>query len=415
MLPSRHIIVSLSLGTMLSTPVLSAENMAKLGPPLGGYKMLTDNGRAEIPFTIFNGDIHFRAEINGHDVYMLLDDGYMWDQLLFWGSPKVDSLEFAYDGEIGVGGGEQSDNALMSRTASGITVTLPGVEFSDQSAVITPYSSGNSSMWSGSVGQFSASFFKHFIVDINFDKKILTLIEPDKFEYTGHGTEIPWQPSEFGIWAIPASMSLADGRQIDIDLAMDLGYNTQLEIKTYGENKIPVPQQALPEPLGTNILGVTTVGYLGRLPQIEIGGYKIKEVVVDYVSGEPGRKKTYEVMIGLGLLSRFNLIFDFYGQRMLIEPNNSFDELYEYNMSGLRLRKGHNNYYTVHQVHDNSPASEAGLKQGDKITKINAKAATEYDRPELRSLFRQAGKTVTLYLIQNGKEKQVSLVLRRLI
>jgi len=353
------VVLSMLLGIMLISPVLSESSEPKLGPPPGNYRMLSDNGKAEIPFDIFRGDIHFRAEINGHEVYMLLDDGYMWDQLLFWGSPEVDSLEFEYDGEIGVGGGSENEKSLMSKTASGITVTLPGVEFSDQTAVITPYSSGNSSMWSGSVGQFSASFFKHFIVDINFDKKIITLIEPGRFEYSGQGAEISWKPSEFGTWSIPAMMNLSDGRKINIDLAMDLGYNDQMEVKTFGENKIQPPQQALPEVIGMNILGIATTGFVARMPQIEIGRYKIDEAIVDYISGEAGERKTYECMIGLGLLSRFNLIFDFYSQRMFIEPNDSFADSFEYNMTGLVLRKGQNEYYTVRRVHDDSPASEA--------------------------------------------------------
>ncbi len=413
---NRTIFLSMIIGIILVAPVLSEDTESKLGPPPGKYKMLTDNGRAEIPFTIFGGDIHFRAEINGREVYMLLDDGYMWDQLLFWGSPEVDSLGFDYDGEIGIGGGNEDENLLKSKTASGITVTLPDVEFSQQIAIITPYSSGNSSMWSGSVGQFSASFFKHFIVDINFDKKIITLIKPDKFEYSGSGVSIPWTPSEFGTWKIPGTLNLADGRKVSLDIAMDLGYNTQLEIKTFGETKIPVPEKSLPEALGMNILGQVTTGYVGRLPQIKIGGYEINEVIADYVSGEPSEEKTYEVMIGLGLLSRFNLIFDFYGQKMLIEPNKSFGDPFEYDMSGLVMRKGKNDYYTVRQVHENSPASEADIKIGDKIYKINGKPASEFDHSKLDSLFLLEGKTISLHLLMDGgEEKELSIVLRRLI
>ncbi len=415
LLISRVIILSILLGILLSSPALFADDQPEPGPPPGKYKMLTDNGRAEIPFTIFRGDIHFSAEINGRKVHMLLDDGYMWDQLLFWGSPEVDSLGFQYDGEINVGGGDVDENTLLSKTASGITVTLPGVEFSEQTAIITPYSSGNSVMWSGSVGQFSASFFKHFIVDINFDKMILTLIERDKFEYSGKEAEVFWKQSEFGIWIIPAKMSLADGREISLDFAMDLGYNSQLEVKTYGENTIPVPKQALPKTFGRNILGETTSGFLGRMPQIEIGGYKIDDVIVNYVDGKPGKQKTYECMIGLGLLSRFNLIFDIYGQRMLIEPNKSFNDLFEHDMSGLVMSKGQNKFYTVHKVHNNSPASETGLKEGDKISQINGKDVSEYKRSDLETLFLQEGKTIKLRLLQNSAEKEVSIKLRRII
>jgi len=176
--------------------MVSAQDDFEQTPPPGVVTILAQDGRIEFPFEIYRGDIRFRCEVNGHPVQMLLDDGYMWDQLLFWGGPEVDSLGRTYDGESEVGNDNSDKRA--SRTASGITVTFPGVELSEQTAIVTPSSSGVSGMWSGSIGQISAGLFKNFVVEINFDRMTITLTPPEKFAYSGKGKAVPWEPLGFG-------------------------------------------------------------------------------------------------------------------------------------------------------------------------------------------------------------------------
>jgi hypothetical protein len=384
------------------------------GTPPGSYRILAEDGVIEIPFDVYRGDIRFRGEINGHPVHLLLDDGFMWDPLLFWGGPEVDSLGLEYDGQATIGGSDE-EGAIPSRTASGITMSFPGVEFADQTAVITPYSSGVSKMWEGSVGQVSATFFKHFVVDIDFDEMVITLIEPEQFEYRGGGAGIPWNPLGFGPWAIPAKLGLADGRSVSLDLMMDLGYNSQLEISTTGEHEIAIPEQALPAGLGRNIQGEETLGHIGRVRSVQIGGYEVKGVLAAFVSDEDSADMFSEVMIGLGLLSRFNLVFDHSGQRLFVEPNRSFADPFEHDMSGMVLETGEDGHRTVARVYKNSPASSADLREGDRIATINGRPAAEFSLWDLRPLMRREGETVTLVVERGSKKLQVEIKLRRVI
>jgi len=330
MLNYTHPLITLLILTcVLTSGLYAGEIDSVLGPPPGSYKILSEDGTIKIPFELFGGDIRYECKVNGHPVHMLLDDGFMWDQLLFWGGPVIDSLGLEYDGEINVGGGTDDDKGIASKTASGITVGFPDVEFTEQTAIVTPSSSGVSTMWSGSAGQVSAMFFKHFVVDINFDNMMITLIPKDDFEYHGQGTEVPWEPLGFGPRGIPATLSLADGKKISMTLLMDLGYNDQLKLRTRGEHNITVPDKVVPASLGKNIQGLETRGYIGRLPSINIGGYEIINPLVAYVAEEHSENTISEAMIGLGLLSRFNLTFDFYRQRIFFEPSQKFSEPFE--------------------------------------------------------------------------------------
>jgi hypothetical protein len=381
--------------------------------PPGAYTLLGDSPEAGFPFEIFRGDIRFQCEVNGHEVFLLLDDGYMWDQLLFWGGPEVDSLGLAYDGEIALG--NDDSEKLVSRTASGITVTLPGVEFTQQTAVVTPSSSGTSSMWQGSVGQISATFFKHFVVTIDFDRSIITLTKPEEFEYAGNGAAVPWEPLGFGPWSIPATLEMDDGTRITMKLLMDLGYNDQLQLVVGGQHGIMLPGKTLPASLGFNIQRHETRGYIGRLAGIEIGGHRIDNIIAGYVPPEQSDHAIYEAMVGLGLLSRFNLVFDYHRRRLFVEPNNTFHIPFEYNMSGMVLARAEGGHLTVRRIHADSPAEEAGLAVGERIVKIDGRSAGSYDFFELRALFVREGEELPLTIERNGEEKSVILRLKRVI
>jgi hypothetical protein len=244
---------------------------------------------------------------------------------------------------------------------------------------------------------------------------MITLINKDDFQYQGNGVGIEWNPLGFGPWGIPATLTLADGKDENLTLLMDLGYNDQLQLNVKGEHNITLPDRVLPVNLRMNIQGVETRGFIGRLPVLNIGGYEIPDPIVSYVSEEHNQNTLSEAMIGLGLLSRFNLIFDYDRRKLYIEPDNNFGEPFEYNMTGLTMRRGYNEHLDIIGVHPDSPAGEAGLKEGDRVTHINGKSALEIDLFEMRSLFIQNGKSVNLTVWRNGDSMEVSLLLRRII
>jgi hypothetical protein len=366
------------------------------------------------PFELYRGDVRFVGEVNGREVRMLIDNGIMWDPILFFGSPIIGSLDLDYDGEAQVGGGGEGER-VPSRTASGITIRFPGVEFADQTAIVTPYESGLTNLWEGTEGQVSGTFLKHFVVGFDFDEMMLTLTEPDRFRYDGKGVEVPMTPLVNGGWSVPATLVLDDGRKVSLDLMMDLGLGEQLEISTTGEHRIQVPKRSLPGSLGFGVQG-ETLGQFGRVKSVEIGGYVLRDVIAGFIDEEHEGAIMHEVLVGLGLLSRFNFVYDYPRRRMFLEPNRNFKEPFEHDMSGLQMRRGRGQYLEILRVHPGSPADEAGMRPGDRVTRIDGRAAADYDVWELTPHLRRDGATVELSVIREGKqERTVSIKLRRLI
>lgn len=410
----KWVIALLTIFVLLFQSNIGAEESdTLLGPPPGSYKIMAPDGQIRIPFEMYRGDIRIMGEINGREVRMLIDNGFLWDPILFFGSPGVDSLNLNIDGTAEVSGSGDGD-AVASTTASGITISFPGVEFYDQTAIITPYSSGVAKMWHGAEGQVSATFLKHFVVDVNYDEMIITLIEPEKFEYSGIGIEVPMKHLFSNSWSIPAEIEMTDGRIVELDLAMDLGYGDALQLAEGYEHELTVPSNAIEASLGFGIQGETR-GFMSRVKSVKIGSYGFDNVITAFVPEKYCDHIFHEATIGLGMLQRFNFIYDYPSHRMFLEPNKNFGEPFEYNMSGMVIRRGDGAFMQIITLYPDSPADKAGLDIGDKITRINDRPSVDYDIWELIPLMRQEGAAVKLTVLKDGKEKDISITLKPII
>ena len=83
--------------------------------------------------------------------------------------------------------------------------------------------------------------------------------------------------------------------------------------------------------------------------------------------------------MGGDILRRFKVIFDYTRKRMILEPNSQFDESFEYDMSGISLTAEGRDYkiLRVGRVFEDTPAAEAGLRDGDQILAVDGKPSSE--------------------------------------
>jgi len=100
---------------------------------------------------------------------------------------------------------------------------------------------------------------------------------------------------------------------------------------------------------------------------------------------------------------------------MILEPNNHFNEPFEFNMAGIQYTRTENGAFNVDRVVPNSPASESSLKPNDLIIAINGRSAQEFCYDDLFQLFEKVGEEVTINVSRGKDEFQVKLRLRRLI
>ena len=99
---------------------------------------------------------------------------------------------------------------------------------------------------------------------------------------------------------------------------------------------------------------------------------------------------------------------------MFLEPNESYRNAFEWDMSGMRMRPADEGLQ-VYDLIDGSPAAKAGLAVEDVITHVNGEKATSDSLFELRELMMQDGNEVTIRATRGDEPLEVTLTLRRMV
>ena len=270
-------------------------------------------------------------------------------------------------------------------------------------------------------GVIGYTLFSRYVVELDYQAKVVNLYEPKTYQYTGSGESIPVRILSnvpFTRVKIPL-----DGRKpIEGEFIVDLGaarftiiFNTPL---VESNKLLAAPQKTIKDP-GAEGVGGEVKLLVGRLPRLQLGGLTLTDPVVHFAQDRKGAFASSEFsgVIGGELLRRFKVIFDYAHKRMILEANESITEPFEYDMSGIRLRAEGEDFKTlkVRRVVENSPATEAGVREGDVIASINGRPATELSLLEISKMFRQEGKEYLLEIIRGAEKIQLTLKSRKLI
>ena len=150
----------------------------------------------------------------------------------------------------------------------------------------------------------------------------------------------------------------------------------------------------------------------GRVSSLELGPHRLTEIVTAFPDRPQGSANG---AIGMGILSRFVVTFDYVNQRMLLRPSSSFADPFEYNMTGLILRPRDGGQLSVKGVIDGSPAARRGIRHGDLIVAIDGRQLVHNDGRVARDLLRQENRSVVLTIERAGEKFDVTIKLERLI
>lgn len=170
-----------------------------------------------------------------------------------------------------------------------------------------------------------------------------------------------------------------------------------------------------------NVKGISEVEtphYEGHVISFSFGAQKIEDLPIGITTAQSGIQASKKVsgIMGSQLLRKFNIAIDLQSKKMYFQKNSSFDEKLNVNCSGLDLQMSRDmQKLLVHQVIENSPASDAGIKVDDEVISLNGTSVKEMDFPDIVKKLKQKGEQVSLVLSRGGAEKTYDLSLRSLI
>jgi hypothetical protein len=297
----------------------------------GAFTIAGNRDAVEIPFELSGGTKPLiRGTINGKPVAFLIDNGKLFDPVWFYDG-EVDSIGVRYKGGAAdtlTGIGE--NGATEIREGNDVDIVFGDVRFTAQPTLVSPPAAGFAAYFPGVNGQVSSLLFKHFVVTFDFQRNVIVLTRPEKYDRRRAGRGIPMTPMANGSYGIPFSLRMADGEPRKVMLDIDIGTIFPLYLIENPGHGIRIPPGAPKSLIGYGASGAL-YGYEGRIAEVGIGGYTLHDVPAEFV--ERGANADTTVVesgtFGIPLMRRFTITFDYFDRVMFLEPNASFGAAFE--------------------------------------------------------------------------------------
>jgi hypothetical protein len=312
--------IILNAQTLDNTDALQDE-----GP--GRYEILNNNTPTKIPFKMLNGKPIMELEINNKKAILMIDNGVLWDQVWLFGSPLVEELNLRPIEESSIEGAGEGD-PTQAYTSNNLILKFQDIIFYEQPVLVSPPAAGFARMFPGTDGQLCNTFFKHFIVEFDFIKNEVILHNPKHYKYEGNGSVLDMHANESGTYSVPFAFTMPDGKTFENMVDIDFGGIYQLKIALNNKFNIQLPSD-VKESFSFGAQGKASE-FKGKIQSMTIGDYKFNNPTVVF-----GDEKTSRIhpnnlgVIGLPLFMKFNITFDYFSNKIYIEPNKNYNGLLE--------------------------------------------------------------------------------------
>lgn len=243
-------------------------------------------------------------------------------------------------------------------------------------------------------GLLGYDFFARYGVALDFETHIMTLYEPADTPKTG--TFIPFTLDKHTPH-IQARIKAGPGDAVERTLLVDSGSADAVDDDAFSgaPDKLEIVS-------GVG-LGQEFRSTIGRAQWAEIGPFRVSAPL-----GATGGT----ALVGLEVLRRFDLVFDYAHSGLYLAPNRDIAEPFAMDASGLDLRWSDDlKRFVVHDVAKDTPAAQAGLKAGDEIAAIDGAPAASLRIGQVQHLLTKDGREVTLGL-RDGRKVTLRLIKR---
>jgi hypothetical protein len=423
----------------------------------GFYFKNTKHNKEKISFQLINNLIVIPLKVNGVKLSFILDTGS--DKTILFKISETDSIGLKNPKQVklrGLGIGEPVD-ALISQNNK---IEIDKIKSNNQTVfvILKDFFGLSSKMGTTIHGIMGYSFFKDFIVNINYKKRVIKLYDREAFtrKKCRKCEEIPlrfyrrkpYLRSKIQLDTIGNTLT-------DLKLLIDTGGSDAIWLFEGTHKDIVTPKNHFDDILGEGLSG-TILGKRSRVERFKLGGFEIKKPTVSFLDSTTTHIarnfKLRNGSIGGDLLKRFEIWLDYKGKSITLKKSGSFKTSFNYNMSGIdivydgnRLVKerikqiGKTNYgqetndknsifletrysfkfkpsLKINTIVPNSPADKAGLKVNDVLLSLNNKPIYEYKLEEIIYKLREKeNKKIKLKVLREGKELNFKFLLEKKI
>jgi hypothetical protein len=384
-----------------------------------GFHLADGRKKVHIPIEIHNNLIVVPVVLNDAlPLKFILDTGVR--TTILTQKTFTDILNLTYSRKYTISG-PGGINVVDAYVTNNVSLELPGVSGKGHAMLVLgqDYLELRNYLGTDVHGILGYELFSRFIIQIDYEKRMMTLMLPEKFHKGRRYHQIPITIEDTKPY-VNASVVFQNGKTLKAKLLMDSGASHGLMLEPTSDSDIQVPENAVSSLIGRG-LGGEIVGKVGRIESISIGTFKLDQAIANFpdANSYTDSIKVGNVFrngaIGGEILSRFVVIFNFPAEKVYLKKNSSFKKNFYYNLSGITLKaKGSQlTTFEVMEVRDKSPSKVSGILPGDIILTLNGIPAQSLDLNMLNGMLNsKPGKRIRLELSRNGERFKADIELR---
>jgi hypothetical protein len=302
-------------------------------------RFTSGNSALKVPFELYNNHIYLKVGVNGsRPLWFLFDTGS--PHIIDSKQAKTLGLKLKFEGQAtGVGEG-----AVDVYSSKGVSFNLPGVSLSGQRVGVLPLD-GVEACASETVvdeqghlrkcgpneqrcqrrvidGVLGHDFFRRFVVEIDYEARVINLYAPGNYKYQGAGESFPLEITDRNIF-VRARLTLSGRAPIDGRFMVDTGgIHSLLLTRPFIEANRLLPPATELSKFSVCGIGGDSVILMGTVGALQLGTIKISEPVTGFAQATNGNlaDASFDGTIGGAILRHFKLVFDYARGRMILEP-----------------------------------------------------------------------------------------------
>jgi predicted aspartyl protease len=381
---------------------------------VSSFQFASGQSALKIPFELSNNLVLLQAQVNdSQPLWFIFDTG---------ANSSIIDAQLAKRLKLQAKGrtkGSASGGAIEAELIPGVSLSVPGVRVLNQTLAALPIEGISPLLGRPIAGIIGYDFINQFVVEVDYDAKVINLYAPVSYRYSGSGDIVPIQFINKKPF-VNVKLKLEGRDAVEGTFMIDTGADGAMTV-----NRPFVRAHQLLKSL-TKIrqaklggLGGAAESITARAEHVQLGRFVISKTLVSFSQAAKGSDAlaNYAGALGGEIFRRFTVILDYSRGRIIFEPNAHLSESVEEDMSGIELAADGEEFkiLVINEVAANSPAAEAGLKEEDELVTIDSRPVSEFGLDVIRRMFRQEAKEYLLGIKRGEQTLQVKIKLRRQI
>lgn len=291
--------------------------------------------------------------------------------------------------------------------AKNYSLQLPGLKVDRLNFHISDYELISTTYGINIHGIIGNSFFRQFIVHINYDTQEIEIYNPGNFKYPSNGFLMKPNFTSYPT----VDVTIKEEKMVNVPSIFDIGAGLNFIVvsKLNEEHQFLKKKKKIYETQVEGLGGKKTM-QLTVLDKIKIGPYAFRKVPIHQFDDEFQLLNYPNLggILGNDLLRRFNVVLNYPSQTIHLTPNTYFGDSFDYSYTGMSVY-WINGFVTIEDIIPNSPAEEAGLAHGDILISLNGKLVITLDEYK-KILASSVGKTkITVFRQGQYIDKKISI------